>query len=141
MQLVPYGRAHTNPPVAAEPEWDSETTRNLAARACYDCHSNQTEWPWYSNVAPVSWLNQWDVDRGRGKLNFSEFDREQRDARKAAREVQEGDMPPWYYLPAHPEAQLSDAEKQALIQGLRATLGDAPEGEGPDDRGRADNED
>ena len=45
MQLVPYGRAHTNPPVIAEPAWDSPRTRELAARACFDCHSNETKWP------------------------------------------------------------------------------------------------
>jgi hypothetical protein len=54
IQLVPYGRAHANPPVVKEPAWDSPTTRALAKRACFDCHSNETVWPWYTNVAPVS---------------------------------------------------------------------------------------
>jgi len=58
MQLVPYGHAHTNPPVTGEPKWDSPQTRELAKRACFDCHSNETDWPWYSNIAPVSWLIQ-----------------------------------------------------------------------------------
>ena len=53
IQLVPYGRAHTNPPVVAEPNWDSPQTRELAVRACFDCHSNETTWPWYSNIAPI----------------------------------------------------------------------------------------
>ncbi|MBI5081140.1 MAG: heme-binding domain-containing protein [Chloroflexi bacterium] len=56
MQLVPVWLLKTNPPVTAEPKWDSEQTRALAKRACFDCHSNETVWPWYSNVAPVSWL-------------------------------------------------------------------------------------
>jgi hypothetical protein len=52
IQVVPYGRSHTNPPVQSEPKWDSPQTRALAVRACYDCHSNETTWPWYTNVAP-----------------------------------------------------------------------------------------
>ncbi|MCB9892964.1 MAG: heme-binding domain-containing protein [Planctomycetes bacterium] len=123
IQLVPYGRDHTNPPVVAEPQWDSAETRDLAKRACFDCHSNETVWPWYSNVAPVSWLVQHDVDEGREHLNFSEWNRKQKHADDAAEEVREGEMPLAVYLPAHPEARLTDAEKQALIKGLEATLG------------------
>ena len=80
IQAVPYGRSHTNPPVTAEAPWDSARTRELAVRACYDCHSNETTWPWYSNVAPMSWLVQRDVDEGRGVLNFSEWDQPQAEA-------------------------------------------------------------
>src|SRR5690349_11025724 len=58
IQAVPYGRAHTNPPVVSEPHWDSPRTRELAKRACFDCHSNETRWPWYSHVAPMSWVLQ-----------------------------------------------------------------------------------
>jgi mono/diheme cytochrome c family protein len=68
IQLVPYGRDHINPQVTQESRWDSARTRALAARACFDCHSNETVWPWYSNVAPVSWLIQRDVDEGRRAL-------------------------------------------------------------------------
>ncbi|MCX7782465.1 MAG: heme-binding domain-containing protein, partial [Meiothermus sp.] len=71
IQLVPYGRDHQNPPVVAEPPWDSPQTRALFVRACADCHSNQTRWPWYSHIAPVSWLVQRDVEEGRSKLNLS----------------------------------------------------------------------
>ncbi len=123
MQLVPYGRDHSNPAVAAEPKWDSTATRDLAKRACFDCHSNETQWPWYSHVAPVSWLVQRDVNEGRSKLNFSEWNRPQKHGAEAAKEVREGEMPMWIYLPTHPEARLTDAEKQALIQGLEATFG------------------
>jgi hypothetical protein len=63
IQLVPFGRDHTNPVVTAEPRWDSPVTRELADRACFDCHSNETEWPWYAGVAPVSWLVYRDVSR------------------------------------------------------------------------------
>lgn len=122
IQAVPYGHDHTNPPVQMEPGWDSESTRSLVKRACFDCHSNETVWPWYSNIAPVSWLIQHDVDEGRSRLNFSEWDRPQHEAEVAGEMVQEGEMPPWYYLPLHAKARLSPTEKTALIQGLEATL-------------------
>ncbi len=130
IQLVPYGRAHTNPPVTREPAWDSPRTRALAVRACFDCHSNETKWPWYSHVAPMSWLAQHDVDDGREHLNFSEWDKPQKDADEAAEELGEGKMPPWFYLPLHPEAKLSDAEKAQLISGFRKMF---PESRGHDD--------
>ncbi len=123
IQAVPYGRDHANPPVQAEPAWDSTQTRALAARACFDCHSNETAWPWYTQIAPVSWLAQRDVDEGRAKLNFSEFNRPKDEPGEAAKAVREGEMPPWYYTVAHPDARLSPAEKEALIRGLEATLG------------------
>jgi hypothetical protein len=129
IQLVPYGRAHENPPVTGEPDWDSPRTRELAQRACSDCHSNETRWPWYSWVAPISWLVQRDVDEGREHLNFSEFDRRQKHADDAAEEVEDGEMPPWFYLPLHSEARLGDGEKSELIAGLQRTFG---EGDGKD---------
>ena len=67
----------SNPPVTQEPKWDSARTRQLAADSCFDCHSNLTKWRWYSNVAPMSWLVQSDVDGGRAALNFSEWDKPQ----------------------------------------------------------------
>ncbi len=122
VQLVPYGRAHTNPPRRAEPQWDSPETRALAVRACYTCHSNETTWPWYTSVAPVSWLTQWDVDSGRRKLNFSEWDRPQRDAHEAAETVGEGEMPPWYFAAGRPDARLTAPERRALAAGLERTM-------------------
>src|SRR3954469_5582449 len=62
IQLIPYGRTHSNPSVNVEPPWDSPRTRELAVRACFDCHSNHTKWPWYADVAPFSWVVQKDVD-------------------------------------------------------------------------------
>ena len=56
IQLVPYGHNRSNPPVTGEPAWDSPQTRAYAKQACFDCHSNETIWPWYSYVAPASWL-------------------------------------------------------------------------------------
>ena len=127
IQLVPYGRNHTNPPVRQEPKWDSPQTRALAARACFDCHSNLTKWPWYSNVAPMSWLVQRDVDAGRSQFNFSEWNRPQ-DASSGdlADAIRGGSMPPWFYTIPHPSARLSSTEQQALIQGLTATLNASP---------------
>ncbi len=123
IQLVPYGRSHTNPPVRMEPPWDSPETRELTVRACYDCHSNETVWPWYSHIAPVSWLVQRDVDEGRAAVNYSEWDRPQREAAESAESVQEGEMPPWYYTLFQTRARLSPAEREALLRGLEATFG------------------
>ena len=87
VQFVPYGGDHTNPRVTQEPVWDRPQTRMLAVRACFDCHSNETVWPWYSNIAPMSWLIQRDVDEGRRKLNYSEWNRGQKEARESAKSL------------------------------------------------------
>jgi mono/diheme cytochrome c family protein len=149
IQFVPYGRAHTNPPVTQEPAWDTPQTRELARRACFDCHSNETVWPWYASVAPASWLVQRDVDEGREHLNFSEFDRPQDDADEAAEMVQKGEMPPFFYLPLHSEARLTDAETADLVTGLQQTLGveegedggDGEENEAGDEHGGEEQQD
>src|SRR5690242_7574225 len=70
MQLVPYGRTHANPAIIQEPRWDSPRTRELAVRACFNCHSNETRWPWYANFAPASWMVQFDVEAARSIINF-----------------------------------------------------------------------
>jgi hypothetical protein len=130
IQVVPYGRDHVNPPVRREPSWNSPETRSLAQRACFDCHSNETRWPGYANIAPASWLVQHDVNEGREVLNFSEWDRPQKEAGDSAKEVQEGEMPPSYYVLLHPEARLNQSEREALIAGLRATVNLNSSGEG-----------
>jgi mono/diheme cytochrome c family protein len=135
IQLIPYGRDHDNPPVAAEPSWDSSQTRELAVRACFDCHSNQTVWPWYSNVAPISWLVQRDVDEGRDELNYSEWDRDQ-EGEESAETVRDGSMPPNSYLLTHPDARLTDAELALLADGLAATFGEESE----DEHGESDDD-
>ncbi len=131
---VPVWLLQTDPPTVSEPQWDSPETRVLAERACFDCHSNQTTWPWYSRIPPVSWLVTFDVIRGRNHLNFSTYQAGQPigeggreggrggGGNEMARVIQSGDMPPWYYLLLHPDANLTDAEKQQLIQGLQASL-------------------
>jgi hypothetical protein len=123
IQFVPYGRDHANPPVLGEPNWDSTGTRDLAKRACFNCHSNETVWPWYSRFAPVSWLVQSDVDEGRHHLNFSDWGRgrEGEEPEDISQVLKEGEMPPWFYLPLHPEARLSPTEKEDLRRGLVAS--------------------
>jgi hypothetical protein len=123
IQLVPYGRDHANPPVVSEPRWDQASTRALAVRACFDCHSNESAWPWYTHVAPASWLVQSHVDEGRRVLNFSDWSRTYEEAGEAGEAVLDGEMPPRSYTLMHPEARLSVAEKDALARGLIATLG------------------
>jgi len=131
IQLIPYGHDHTNPPVLQEPTWNSPETRAIAKRACFDCHSNETVWPWYSNIAPVSWLVYRDVSEGRGHINFSEWDvhpslpegegegEEHQHGSDVIQDVLEsGEMPPSTYLLLHPEARLTDQEMQILIDGL-----------------------
>ena len=75
----PFGQRTSNAPVRREPNWDSPRTRELAVRACFDCHSNQAQYPWYSHVAPMSWLVHHDIHEARLKMNFSEWDLPQRE--------------------------------------------------------------
>jgi heme-binding protein len=134
LQLVPYGHDRSVPPESTPIAWDSPQTRGLAERACFDCHSNETQWPWYASVAPVSWLIQNHVQEGREALNFSAFEPGQEKVAEAAGEagesVSKGEMPPKDYLLMHPEARLTAAEKQALMAGLDATFASFAEREG-----------
>lgn len=118
--LVPDLRP-SNPPVTNTVQWDSPETQALWNRACGDCHSNETVWPWYSYFAPGSWLVTHDVLDGRKKLNISEVIK--KSGEDMAEQVQRGKMPMDIYVLMHPEANLSDAEKQQLIAGLQATFG------------------
>jgi hypothetical protein len=204
IQFIPVNRS--NPAVTSQVSWDSQTTADLVQRACMDCHSNETIWPWYSYVAPVSWLVYYDVERGRSQLNFSTFEAssttqfrgnpfDQRSgdlaytlgqflsggnrqggqagfgdrggfpngqfptrgagqqqpgggfatrapgqqppngsfpgggfgggglANQITENLNNNAMPPANYLMMHPEATLTDAEKQQLLQGLLKSLG------------------
>ncbi len=187
IQFIPVNRA--DPPVQTPIAWDSPQTQALAQRACMDCHSNETVWPWYSYVAPASWLVYYDVMRGRAQLDFSvnggrgEGDRfaQQNDLAyrlgamlagqasgrgrgdfgggegfrppsgqvpqpgsgqtppanngqfpsgefgggeggRFAEQILSGRMPPSNYTMLHPNAVLTDTERQQLIQGLNATF-------------------
>jgi hypothetical protein len=133
IQLIPVRR--DNPPVRLEPNWDSPTTRQLAEQACFDCHSNETEWPWYARIAPSSWIIRYDVTEGREALNFSEWDRfappdtepdepfaQKPLAERIADEIHSGRMPPGDYRLMNPDARLSDDQKAELIEGLQRTI-------------------
>jgi len=122
IQLVPYGREHTNPPVVQEPNWDSPATRELAVRACFDCHSNETVWPWYSNIAPASWLVARDTYEARDYLNFSDWLPGDVDLEDVAEVINAGEMPPAQYKLIHAGAHLTDAERQQLLLGLQNSL-------------------
>ena len=92
---------------------------SILDRSCRDCHSNKTVWPWYTQVAPVSWWLADHVDHGRKDLNLSEWgklpaDRQDRKLRQICDEVQDGNMPLASYLPMHPTAKLSDQDKKTL---------------------------
>jgi hypothetical protein len=120
-QFVPVER--TNPPAAGEIELPPEVGA-LAERACYDCHSHETVWPWYAEVAPVSWLAVRDVGEAREHLNFSTWadyaDEERRELlEEIAEEVEDGDMPLRFYLPFHPKARLSEEERRVLVSWAR----------------------
>ena len=98
-----------------------EDIQGYLRSACYDCHSNETHYPWYSNVAPVSFLVSRDTREGREHLNFSEFDSlgkldklEVLD--EIAEEVEEGEMPMKIYMVTHPDARLSDEDRNKLIE-------------------------
>jgi hypothetical protein len=118
LQLVPVQLENPtgSGEIAPPPE-----VRQILKRSCYDCHSNETRWPWYAAVAPASWLMSWDVGEARSHLNFSSW----RDYDDSEREdlygdiwdeVDEGAMPRWYYLPLHREAELSDADRKAIYR-------------------------
>lgn len=128
LQLVPYGPA-TQPATRMEPQWDSPRTRELAVRSCFDCHSNETIWPWYSHIAPISWLVRRDVDRGRAELNFSEWGLRRQEGNDAAGSVADGKMPLALYTLVQRQAILTPAERAELIAGLTRTLGGGGRGE------------
>jgi hypothetical protein len=127
IQFVPVDR--TNPPVTGD-ILAPANVKNVLRRSCYDCHSHETVYPWYDRIAPASWLVQSDVREGREELNFSRWQHlpanEQFGLRRRIwKEVAEGEMPPWFYLPLHPAAKLTDTDKAIL----RAWSGDAARSE------------
>lgn len=126
MQIIPVNR--TNPPVVEKVVFADPNAERIAQMACYDCHANDNTWPWYSYVAPVSWVVVHHVDEGRSKLNFSDVAATMASeeggeiAEEAVETIQEGEMPPAYYLLTHPHANLSAADKATLIAGLQQAL-------------------
>lgn len=124
IQLIPVST--TNPPVTREVKWDSAQTRALAQRACFDCHSNETVWPWYAKIAPVKFLLARDASEGRARLNFSEWDKSNPVVQELEYVITSGKMPLWDYTLMHPAARLTADEKAQLISGLKATFQQDP---------------
>lgn len=119
IQFVPYGRDHTNPPVVQAAPWPDERAAEVFAQSCAACHSNDTHWPWYSHVAPMSWLVYRDVVEGRDEMNVSRWDDDAGEADDAVEAIQDGSMPPLTYVFAHPSARLTDEEARVLADALR----------------------
>lgn len=139
IQLVPYGWQHSNPPVVNDAPWPDERAAAIARQSCYSCHSNETDWPAYSYVAPMSWLVRRDVDQGRAAMNFSEWDPEDNEADDAIELIEDGAMPPSQYTLVHRDARLTAEEQQTLIAALeRLEEGDDGSGRG---RGRGGDDD
>ena len=116
LQLVPIDRE--NPPVELEVTAPEEV-REVLERACYDCHSNESHWPWYGYIAPASWLVAYDIDEARDHMNFSTWNQYDEDEQidmieEVWEEVEEGEMPPFFYTPLHPPAQLDENDRAVL---------------------------
>jgi len=117
IQLIPVDKSSPPGRGAAAAPADVQT---LLRRACFDCHSNETVWPWYAQIAPASLLIARDVKKGRKEVNFSTWEKydDKRKARKLkeiAKQVEKGGMPLYYYLPFHPDAKLSPAERELIV--------------------------
>jgi Haem-binding domain len=123
--------ARTNPPVVSDLIAGNPPPPEVAATlraACYDCHSNETRWPWYSRVAPMSWQIAKDVSEGRDNLNLSEWpnDNPKRAAKRLedmSEEIGYGEMPLKKYTFIHADARLTDAQKKQLTDWLDARAG------------------
>jgi cytochrome c5 len=129
IQLVPYGRAQANPTASAPFRWSSPRAKAIAQRACYDCHSNQTKRWWGVKIAPFSWLAQHDIDDGRARLDFSDWNGVL--SAQELRRVLDAGMPPLQYTLLHPEARLSAAEKKQLVAGFGQSLAAQQNGSAP----------
>jgi hypothetical protein len=111
-------RERTNPPVQSDLE-APDAVKTILRSSCYDCHSNETRWPWYSHLAPVSWFVAHDVQEGRGKFNFSSWgllnERQIQNVKEEMwHEIEDGEMPPGIYLFAHADARLTPEERATL---------------------------
>ena len=125
LQVIPYGHAHGAPATTKRASFPA-SARSLVAGACSDCHSNDTKWPWYSNVAPASLLVVNDVKGGRKRLNFSQWDRPQPSLEDVLASVRRGSMPPWQYKLIHGRGRLSAAERGWLEGALRKLYASDP---------------
>ena len=135
-QFIPIDRS--NPPVEAEIPAPPEV-KTVLRSACYDCHSNETTWPWYSHIAPISWLVVHDVHEGRRELNFSTWNRystkqQVEKLKETLEEIEEGEMPPWFYMVVHREIELSGREREILKTWARKST--TPDGAAPSPQNR-----
>jgi hypothetical protein len=128
IQVLPWGHKHTNPPATKQVGMATAAQKQVFAEACRDCHSNDTDWLWYTKVAPISWLVMDDVKGGRARMNLSEWDRPQPDLDDVVRVIDQGSMPPIQYKvsPYHWNAILSSEEKKELSAGFRQLYADDP---------------
>jgi hypothetical protein len=127
-QFIPMAR--TNPPVDAAQTMSAKMPvppdiASLLGRSCQDCHSSQTVWPWYSRVAPVSWLVVRDVNKGRGELNLSEWGRytarrQDRKLKEICEQVTSRKMPMSAYTLVHPQAKLTDQDRKIVCDWAEA---------------------
>jgi hypothetical protein len=122
IQLIPFGHTHTNPPIDSEPKWSSPQARALVKEHCFQCHSNETRWTWYSNIAPGSWLIAADVIEGRDRFNFSDWKRHPEDLDEMVGVIQNGEMPPIQYWLFHPRSKMNQQQKQELIHALESSI-------------------
>jgi hypothetical protein len=144
LQLVPYGWRHPNPPVTEAAVFGSAAAERVFQAACADCHTNDTDWPLYSYVAPMSWLVRRDVERGRDAMNLSLMDGDFGELDDAADTVEDGSMPPRQYRLVHRDADLSDAERRRLVaelEQLEERYDDADRGGDGRGRGRGGDDD
>jgi len=122
IQLIPFGHNRTNPPVVSEPNWSSPQARAVVKQHCFQCHSNETNWTWYANIAPGSWLIAMDVIEGRQEFNFSDWQNNSGDLNEMVRKVQKGDMPPIQYWIFHPQERMNEQQKQQVIDALKSSI-------------------
>ncbi|MCP5053713.1 MAG: heme-binding domain-containing protein [bacterium] len=137
--LVIFSGSRTNPGIERQVNWDSPQTKALFYRACADCHSHETKWPWYSYVAPVSWVIIRHVNHGREEFNIS--GKKLGEVHEVPEEISKGKMPLSKYLILHPEAKLTPEEKESLIAGLKKTFDIKDEKKGHDDKHEHDDDD
>lgn len=143
IQFVPVEQP--NPPVALDIPTAPEV-KAVLKESCYDCHSHETVWPWYSRIAPVSWLVAKGVHAGRDEMNFSTWDQystkdQVKKMHESWEEVAEGEMPPWFYIAAHRKAELSSEDRTVLQNWARVARQAKPNGEPDDDKAKKKDED
>jgi hypothetical protein len=125
IQAVPYGHDHGAPASTKRASFPA-AARSLVSGACMDCHSNETQWPWYSNVAPASLLVVNDVKGGRRRLNFSQWDQPQPSLDEVLASVRRKSMPPLQYKLIHGRSRLSAAERRRLMDAIRKVYASDP---------------